>query len=142
MTGIAAIADRLRQANGLAAILDAACDGFEDMLAVLWDHVDPAEALFIPLLTAATCAADGRDAVLFAPSLPPRRSNTTPNAETEPGPTGVAEAAAAVASLCDLLASRLAEAAARAADRGDQAACHDAARYARQIRDMLTGTSP
>jgi hypothetical protein len=44
--------------------------------------------------------------------------------------------------LCGLLASQLAEAAVGAIDPGDQAACHNAARYARQIRDVLTGTSP
>lgn len=141
MTAIAANMDRLRQAHGLAAVLDAASDGFEDMLSVLWDHMDPTEALFIPLLTAATCAADGRDAVLFAPSLPPRR-NTAPLVEAEAQPGNVVEVAGAIVRLCDLLASRLAEAAAGAADHGDQAACHDAARYARQICDVLTGTSP
>ena len=141
MTDIAADRDRLREANGLAAVLDAACDGFENMVSVLWDHIDPTEALFIPLLTAATCAADGRDAVLFAPFLPPRRRSATPPAETEPGMGSADEVAAAVARLCDLLASRLAEAAVGAADHGDQAACHDAARYARQIHDVLTGTS-
>jgi hypothetical protein len=142
MTDLAADTDRLRQANGLAAVLDAACDGFEDMLTVLWDHIDPTQAMFIPLLMAATCAADGRDAVLFAPSLPPHRRNATPPAETDPGPDSVDEVASAVAGLCELLASRLKEAAIGAADQGDQAACHDAVRYARQIHDVLTGTSP
>ena len=141
MTDIAAVTDRLRQASGLAAVLDAACDGFEDTLTVLWDHIDPAEAMFISLLMAATCAADGRDAVLFAPSLPPHRRHAAPSAETTPGPGSVGEVAGAVAGLCELLASRLAEVAVGAADHGDQAACHDAARYARQIHDVLTGTS-
>jgi hypothetical protein len=142
MTDVTADLDRLRQAGGLAAVLDAARDGFEDMLSVLWDHIDPTEAMFIPLLTAATCAADGRDAILFAPSLPPRRRHTTPPSETDPAPDSVDELTGAIAGLCELLASRLAEATAGAADHGDQAACHDAARYARQIHDVLTGTNP
>jgi hypothetical protein len=142
MTGIATVSGRLRQANGLAAILDAAHDGFEGMLSALWDHIDPAEAMFIPLLMAATCAADGRDAVLFAPSLPPHPYHPTPATRTKPGPGSVDAVAAAVAGLCELLASRLADAAACAPDRDDQAACHDAARHAREIYHLLAGTSP
>ena len=111
------------------------------MLSVLWDHIDPTDAMFISLLTASTCAADGRDAVLSAPSLPPRHRGATPPRATDPGQGSVDEAATAGASLCELLVSRLAEVAAGAADHGDQAACHAAARYARQIHDVLTGTS-
>ncbi len=140
MNQIAAVTGRLRQASGLAAILDAACDAFGDMLSVLWDRIDPGEPLFIALLTAATCAADGRDTVLFAPSLPPHRCPAAPQAGSGQG--SVDAVAGAVAGLCVLLAARLAEAATSAADHGDRAACHAAARYARQIHEALAGASP
>jgi hypothetical protein len=54
---------------GLAAILDAAHDAFEDMLQVLRAHEDPAGGVFLPVMVAAATAADGRDAIMFAPSL-------------------------------------------------------------------------
>ena len=140
MNEIAAAGARLQQVSGLAAILDAACGAFEDMLSVLWDRIDPGEPLFIAMLTAATCAADGRDAVLFAPSLPPHRRPAAPQAGSGQGSVDVV--AGAVADLCMLLAARLAEAAPSAADHGDRAACHAAARYASQIHEALAGASP
>src|SRR6266568_4569005 len=82
MISIAAVRDRLHRASGLTAILDAACDAFEDMLPVIWDHQDPSDGMFIPFVMAATCAANGRDAVLFAPSLPPRRHHPAATRET------------------------------------------------------------
>ena len=140
MNEIAAAAGRLQQATGLAAILDAACGAFEDMLAILWDRIDPGEPLFIALLTAATCAADGRDAILFAPSLPPHRRPAAPRARSGQGRVDVV--AGALADLCMLLAARLAETAPSAADHGDRVACHAAARYASHKPEALAGASP
>ena len=54
-------------------VLDAAHDAFEDMLSVIRAFEDPEDGMFIPLVMAAASAADGRDAIAFAPSLPPRR---------------------------------------------------------------------
>ena len=48
---------------------------------------------------------------------------------------------AAVAGLSQLLACRLA-CTAMAAAGADQAACHDAARYARKVHDLLAGEDP
>ena len=97
MNEIAAAAGRLQQATGLAAILDAACGAFECMLLVLWDRIDPGEPLFIALLTAATCAADGRDAVLSAPSFPPHRRLAAP-----PAGSGQESMPAVVSAIADL----------------------------------------
>src|SRR5229473_6066520 len=98
MNDIAAARRRVQQASGLGGVLDAAYDAFESMLSVIRDREDSADGMFIPFVMAATCAANGRDAVLFAPSLPPRRLHEPPAAV---GPhEGVAEAAAdAVAAL-------------------------------------------
>ena len=114
MNDIAAVRRRVQQASGLGGVLDAAYDAFESMLSVIRDHEDSADGMFIPFVMAATCAANGRDAVLFAPSLPPRRLHEPPAV----GPhEGSAEAAAdAVAALSLLVASQLAEVAGSASE--------------------------
>jgi hypothetical protein len=142
MTDIAAASSLLRQAQRLTTVLDAAYGAFEELLSALWDHVDPGEAMFIPHLMAANCAANGRDAVLFAPSLPPRRLPTSLVLDPMPVEDSGEGADGALADLSLLLASRLADAATCAPDRGDRAACHDAAGYAQQIHDLLTAGSP
>ena len=73
MRRLTAAGDRFGQARDLASVLDAACDAFEEILAVIGDYEDASDGLVVPFLLAATQAANGRDAVLFAPSLPARR---------------------------------------------------------------------
>lgn len=141
MANVAAARSRLQRAGDLPAVLDAACDAFEDVLAILCDHQDPADDTFITFVLAATCAANGRDAVLFAPSLPAHRLHATPEAEQDPH-RGSAGAVSVLAALSHLLVARLVQAAAWARDHGDRAACHDAARSARQIHSLLTGSGP
>jgi hypothetical protein len=123
----------------LPGLLDAALLAFEDMLTEFRLAQDPASPLFAALTMAAAAAADGRDALLFAPSLPPSPANTA-------GPAAPGGAAgpdtAGPAALCMTLASRLDHAAASAVVPGDRRACHDAARHARDIRDLLAGTLP
>jgi hypothetical protein len=142
MTNIAVVQNRLQRANDLPAVLDAACDAFEEVLAVLQDRQDPADSMFIPFVMAATCAANGRDAVLFAPSLPAHRLHGAPEAEDDPhhGPAG--DIVAVLAVLSQLLVARLVQATERARDHGDQTACHDAARNAQGIHSLLTGSGP
>src|SRR5262245_56838255 len=79
--------DRVEQADSLAALLDAAHDAFEDMLSVIRVHEDPEDGMFIPLVMVAASVADGRDAIAFAPSLPPRRLHpaTAGKQPLEPG---------------------------------------------------------
>src|SRR6266571_8325929 len=73
MTVLDAAGDRLTQACDLPALLDTAYEAFEVLLSAIEDHEDPGDPRFTTFVMAATCAANGRDAVLFAPSLPPRR---------------------------------------------------------------------
>jgi hypothetical protein len=139
----------VRDAGGLTEILAAARDAFEWMLLVLEGHEDPAGAMFAPVVMAGAAAADGRDAVAFAPSCPavaPRTSgglsvvgepSAAPDLSSDAG-----DAAVAVAAVCALLAARLADAASCAPDRGDQIACADAGRYATKIHQLLTGDGP
>jgi hypothetical protein len=139
MSSLFFVHKRLSQANDVVAILDAACDAFESMLSVLRAHEDPGDPLFGALVMAAASAADGRDAVLFAPSLPPHRPRT---AGIEESYDAVGAVADVVAGLSELLAAQLEDAARIAPDPGDQAACLAAARWAHDIRALLTGNAP
>jgi hypothetical protein len=134
--------DRVEQGEGLAALLDAAHDAFEDLLSVIRVHEDPEDGMFIPLVMAAASAADGRDAIAFAPSLPPRRLHpaTAGNQHDERGPTQAI--ASGLAALAELLARRLTEAARSAPISADRTACTDAARSARDIQALLTASGP
>jgi hypothetical protein len=134
-------AGRLRQARGLASMLDAACDVFEEILAAIGSYEESTDTLIVPFLLAATQAANGRDAVLFAPSLPPRALHPPQTAHGQQRPTA-GDISAAVASLSRLLAAQLISTGAAAANAADRAACHDAAGHARQIHDLLANGGP
>ena len=129
---------RLQEADDMAAVIAAAHEGFVAALTALRAQEDPDSAWFGEFVMAAASAADGRDALLFAPSMP-----ATPG----PGTTVTDEKAAAgrgsvagdIAALCGLAAVRLARAAGQAADPGDQAACERAARCAQRICELLAG---
>lgn len=139
MSSLFFVRGRLHQASDLAAILNAAYDAFECMLSVLRAHEDPADPMFGAVMMAAASAADGRDAVFFAPSVPPHRLHRA-DAETRH------DAAESVAdqpiNLSELLAARLDDGASIAPGPADQAACQTAARWARDIHALLTGNAP
>jgi hypothetical protein len=140
MKQLTVCAGSLRDARGLPAVLDAACDAFEAILAVIGACEDTSGA-DITFLLAATQAANGRDAVLFAPSLPPRALHHPAPAERPDRPSAQ-DIKNAVAGLSELLAARLSHTAATAAAHADLSACQDAARYATQIHDLLAGQEP
>ena len=133
---------RLQEADGLAAVLDAAYEAFEGMLSVIHPVQDPASSLFAAFVMAAASAADGRNAVALAPSLPRHPLLAVP-AEQQPWsgepPERVAEM---VAGLSHLVAERLTQAAASVPDTGDQAACLHAAQSAREICGLLSSSGP
>ena len=133
----------LREASGLPAILDAAYNAFEDMVPVLRAYDDPADGGFAAFVMSAASAADGRDTIGWAPSLPPRRLGGPPGPDDEPRPGQTSEEAAGMlADVTRLLAARLAQAARSAPAGRDRAACADAWRHARDIHALLTGTEP
>ncbi len=140
MTQLITARDCLQRARGLPSVLDAACDAFEDILAVIgaYEETTTSTGMALAFLLVATQAANGRDAVLFAPSLPPR-SLRPRQAPVLPERGSAGNIKASVAGLSLLLASRLACAATTAGAGADQAACHDAARYARTVHDLLAG---
>jgi hypothetical protein len=94
--------------------------------------------LFFPLVMAAASAAEARNAIMFAPSLPPRRLHPTSSAE-ESADADAKAFTAELAALSELLVTRLTKAAQSASDHADQTACRDAARLARDTRALLTG---
>ena len=143
MTRLSTARNRLRQARDVPSALDAACDAFEDILGVIGSYEQTATntETAIVFLLAATQAANGRDAALFAPSLPPRSLCPRP-ATGPPERETTDDITTAVAGLGRLLASRLAATATTAAAAADRAACRDAARYARRVSDLLAGEDP
>jgi hypothetical protein len=140
MDRIDALHARLEQASDLRGVLDAAYAAFEAMLPVIWGQADRAGGGFAAFVMSAAPAANGRDAVAGAPSLPPAVPGGVPLAAGDPA-AGVTEheAAAVLTGLSQLLASRLADAAAWAADAADRAACAVAARHAGAIWSLLAG---
>jgi hypothetical protein len=139
MTSISCQAQRIRAAAGLPEVLESAWRAFECMLDEAEAHEDPATPLFPAFVLAATAAANGRDAVLRAPSLPWPPRDTPPGGGQADGPGEPAGAARALASLSQALISRLETAAGSAASSGDRDACRYAAGRARAIYDLLAG---
>ena len=140
MRQVTAAGNRFRQAHGLPAVLDAACDAFEAILTVIGDYEDAtSNGGVITFLLVATQAANGRDALLFAPSLPPRalHSMAAPD-EAE----SVSVIRSSVAEVSELLAAGLARTATTSTDGADLAACRDAATCAARISDLLAGAGP
>ncbi len=138
MTMMDAAQQRLQEADGLAAVVDAAYAAFEGMVSVIHPVQDPSSGLFAALVMAAASAADGRNALALAPSLPRHPLLAVP-AEQRPWsgepPERVAEV---VAGLSRLVAERLTQAAVSAPDTGDQDACRHAAQSARDICGLLS----
>jgi hypothetical protein len=143
MDRIAGARARLETADDLPAILDAAYEAFEDMLTVIEDHQDPAGGAFAAFVMSGAVAANGRDAVAGAPSLPPTPAARTAHSDVGAAPGfGGLEAAAAVAVLCLLLVSRLDAAAGLAGNVADRTACALAARHAASVCSLLGGAPP
>jgi hypothetical protein len=140
MRQVSAAGNRFRQARGLPAVLDAACDAFEAILTVIGDYEDSTSTgTAFTFLLVATQAANGRDAVLFAPSLPSRALHPMA-APDEPESASVIKRS--VAGVSELLATGLGRTATTITDGADLAACRDAAACAARISDLLAGAAP
>ena len=134
------LAGRLRDAGDLPALLGAAYSAFEAILLAIRGREDPATGMFAALVMSAASAAEGRDTIIRAPSLPitsPGRATLVRRAgEPEPG---IRDLAAGLAQLAGLLAEKLAAAGQRAALKADQNACVQAVQCALDIRALLSG---
>jgi hypothetical protein len=131
----------LEQATGLAAVLDAAYDAFEQMLPALEEQQDRGGATFAAFVMSGTAAANGRNALAAAPSLPPAASGDLAAGTAGPSSGRAAQdAAATLAQLSQLLSGRLTDASDLSADVGDKLACARAARHAASICSLLGRT--
>lgn len=136
MDDMTSLVARLRQDASLPATLTASFDTFEAIrrLARVCQNAGP--DLFAAFMTTAAAAADGRDAITTAPSLPPG-SASLPDmlSRLETEPVGAADAIAALAAT---LAARLDDAADQATTPADRAACGAAAQAASEIHQLMT----
>jgi hypothetical protein len=132
---------RLEQATGLAAVLDAAYDAFEQMLPALEEQQDRGGGTFAAFVMSGTAAANGRNALAAAPSLPSASSGDLAAVTAGSSRGRAAEDAAMVlAGLSQLLSTRLTAASDLSADAGDKLACAQAARHAASICSFLGRT--
>jgi hypothetical protein len=143
MTDIAVVRRRVEDAGSLAAVLDAAYDAFEATMAAIRGHEDRVGSSFAAIAFAAAAAADGRDTVASAPSLPrPPIRDADAGAEAAGAAPEIGELGAALADLAGVVGVRLTEAAAAAASAEDRAACQMAALQAEEIRALLAWDEP
>jgi hypothetical protein len=141
MSSLTTAADRFRAARALPAVLDAACEAFEQILTVIAAcEQATSTGRALTFLFAGTQAANGRDAMLFAPSLPPQPLHAAAPAGERRQPD-IPDLQAAIAGLAELLATGLGHTAMTAAGE-DRAACYQAAACATRIQGLLTRPRP
>jgi len=142
MSQICELHHRLGRAGNLPSVLAVAYEAFDGILLAIRSRENPAADLFAAFVMAAASAADGRDAITRAPSLPLSGLShaviTRQAGEPEPG---IRVLAGSVAELARLLAGQLAQAEQAAALAGDQNACAQAATCAREIHTLLAGAT-
>jgi hypothetical protein len=140
MDWITAAAARLEHADALPAILDAAYDAFEGMLPAIEGQQDPGSAAFTAFVMSAASAANGRDAVAAAPSLPAAAvGHRAVTAASAPATVSVEQVAAALAGLSRVIVRRLNAAVGLSGDVRDREACARAAHHAGAICSLLAG---
>jgi len=131
---------RVEQANGLPAIIDAAYNAFEQMLAVITCQQDSGGGAFAAFVISGTAAANGRDALAAAPSLPVTSGELARMASQPASDLSAEDAAAVLADLSQLLFRRLTDASDHTVGHPDQVACVQAAGHAANVCSLLGGT--
>ena len=126
---------RLREADGVAGVLAAGWEIFELIGGLAAACAEQAADLYPAFMFARSAAADGRNAIAFAPSAPAVGTAFSGDAELPAGE--VSEVADALAGLASALSVRLQATARLAEDDGDRAACENAARDADRIGELL-----
>jgi hypothetical protein len=121
------------QPDQLGIVLAAARDGFGNITAALLEHQPQAGTLLPAFAMAAAAAADARDAVLDAPSLPAAAPASEPPWPAPPATAG--RLADTLADAAGSLGARLRSA--DAADPRDRACLATAAGHAEAIRGYL-----
>jgi hypothetical protein len=137
---------RVDQAHSLAEVLDAAYDAFEITRSAIHRYHQEGGPFYPALIMATGAAADGRDSIACAPSLPPPSlpppSLPRQTAGSAPGAVGWQDLAASVAELSSAVARKLRAAIAVGTVLEDRRACLDAAMYADEIKALATGSPP
>jgi hypothetical protein len=129
----------LDTAADLPATLDAGYQAFESILAVVRHHEERSGHAFPAFVLSASAAADGRDWVVGAPSLPPATSPSAAGGDLL-DEHDWADVATEVAGLAQVLVVRLRASAGHATDPRDGAACQQGAFHAARIGALLGGT--
>ena len=135
MNEIRLIRRRLADAGDLPAVLAVGWDIFELAGTIASASVGESPDMYPAFTFAHGAAVSGRNAIAFAPSLPPVSGGA---GHELPKPAGdVYEIADDLAGLASALSMRLRESAGLAADAADRVACENAARQAERITWLL-----
>ena len=135
MNEIKLIRRRLADADGLPAVLAAGWDIFELAGTIASASAGESPDMYPAFTFAHGAAVSGRNAIAFAPSLPPVSGGA---GHERPKPLDDAgEIADDLAALASALSIRLRESAGLAADAADRSACENAAREAERITWLL-----
>lgn len=127
---------RLRQSVGLPDLLAASFDAFEAIRRLARQCEGMTPDLFAAFMSAATEAADGRDAITAAPALASADGPALRHGgHARPDPRAAADS---IAVLAAVLTGRLDDAASLATMPGDQLACQDGVQAARRIHQLMT----
>lgn len=140
MRNVADAQERLEVARDLPEILAASYSAFDQLLVAVRQHEERAEGLFAAFVMAAASAADGRDALTSAPTLPaplPGISALARAAQELGGAASIDDVADELAHLSELLMTQLNHAASQAAREADQTALAEAARCAAAVNSLL-----
>ena len=135
MNEIKLIRRRLADADGLPAVLAVGWDIFEFAGTIASASAGESPDMYPAFTFARGAAVSGRNAIAFAPSLPPISGGA---GHELPKPLGDAcEIADDLAGLASALSMRLRESAELAADAADRSACENAASQAERITWFL-----
>jgi hypothetical protein len=125
---------RLADADNLSEVLAAGWDIFELITTIASASAGESPDLYPAFTFARGSAVSGRNAIAFAPSMPP----IVGAGHELPKPAGdVDEIADGLAGLASALSTRLRESAELAADAADRSACENAASEAERITWLL-----
>ena len=126
--------------TAIPALLATAYETLDHIATVLYEHAGRAGHLIAPFMVAAAAAADGRDAVIAAPSLPAAAGHSRSRRQQGLGESSPEDIADSLAEVARVLSADLAGSAGTARDPRDRAALATASRCAETIHSCLAGT--
>jgi sirohydrochlorin ferrochelatase len=127
-------------AASVPALLATAYETLDDIVRALYEQAGRAGHLIAPFMVAAAAAADGRDAVIISPSLPPVADDRAAGQQQALGEASAADIADTLAEMARALSAQLAVAVGTAYDPRDREALATASRCAKTVHSCLAGT--